>query len=142
MQFCSVNVALHTLLTRVSYAATRLALWFFFAFIHTMRQKLPPVLPRQRVHYLYDVSDVGVGLGTARVVNDMSSDVKVHKRPLAVWNVVRRIAVLPYLMSHVKPVARCLRYPRSLFFRECSTFRHVWLGSLTVTGRTCNPEVT
>jgi len=50
--------------------------------------------------YLYDVCDVGIRLSTARVMADITCGVKVHQRPLAVWNVVRRISVLSNLKKN------------------------------------------
>ena len=51
--------------------------------------------------YLYDVGDVGIRLGTARVVADVAGGVKVHQRPLAVRNVVRRVSIFAHL-KHVR----------------------------------------
>jgi len=51
--------------------------------------------------YLYDVGDVGIRLGTARVVPDVAGGVKVYQRPLAVRNVVRRVSIFSHL-KHVR----------------------------------------
>jgi len=49
--------------------------------------------------YLYDVGDVGIGLGAAGVVADVASGVQVHQCPLTVRNVVRRVAVFAHLTT-------------------------------------------
>lgn len=63
---------------------------FSFVFVCT-----PMLQPNDTSHlcchgsvYLYDVSDVGIWLGAAGVVDDMPGGVQMYQRPFAVWNVI------------------------------------------------------